>query len=61
MKLREKLVFALLLPGILLAAPAGAADQWFKWPDNVARLPTAFVADIVKEQVLLDRAGFSPG
>jgi lipoprotein-anchoring transpeptidase ErfK/SrfK len=61
MILRKKLTFALLLSVVLLTAPAGAAEQWFKLPENVAQLPAAFDPDIVKEQVLLDRAGFSPG
>jgi lipoprotein-anchoring transpeptidase ErfK/SrfK len=61
MILRNKLTLALLLPGILLAVPAGAADQWLKLPDNVAQLRGPFDPGILREQVLLDRAGFSPG
>ena len=61
MAIRNRLALALLLPGILLAVPAGAAEQWFKLPDNVARRPASLDPDILKQQVLLDRAGFSPG
>ena len=61
MAIRNRLALALLLPGILLAVPAGAAEPWFKLPDNVARRPASLDPDILKQQVLLDRAGFSPG
>lgn len=61
MAIRNKLALALLLPGVLLAVPAGAAEQWFKLPDTVARRPASLDPDILKQQVLLDRAGFSPG
>ena len=55
MAIRNKLALALLLPGVLLAVPAGAVEPWFKLPDTVARRPASLDPDILKEQVLLDR------